>query len=42
MNIFTGTRRHAKKFNVPHGGQDEPHDDNASTKFRSSKKLADG
>jgi hypothetical protein len=42
MNVFTGARRHAKKFNVPHGGQDEPDDDNTSGEFWASEKLADG
>ena len=30
MNIIIGARGHSKKFNVPHGSQDEPNDDNAS------------
>jgi hypothetical protein len=42
MNIFTGARGHTKKFNVPHSGQDEPNDDNASGERWGSEKLTDG
>jgi hypothetical protein len=41
MNIIVGARAHTKKFNVPHGSQDEPNDDNASVEFGRSEKLTD-
>jgi hypothetical protein len=49
MNIIVDARGCSKKFNVPHGGEDEPKDDNApgdaSFKFRPkfwrSEKLTD-
>jgi hypothetical protein len=45
MDIIIGARGHPKKFNVPHGSQDEPNDDNAAGnawfKFWHSEKLTD-
>jgi hypothetical protein len=42
MNIIIiVSRGHAKKFNVPRSGQDEPNDDYASAKSGRSKKLTD-
>jgi hypothetical protein len=47
MDIIIGARGHPKKFNVPHGSQDEAKDDNAPGKYRCgagaspAKKLSD-
>ena len=33
MNVVVDARRQPKKFNVPHGSQDECNDDNAPRQF---------
>jgi hypothetical protein len=42
MNIFTDSRRHPKKFNMPHSSQDEPNDDNAPRERWRSEQLTNG
>jgi hypothetical protein len=41
MNVIIGAWGRSKKFNVPHGSQDEPNHNNASVKSRRSEKLTD-
>jgi hypothetical protein len=41
MNIIIDTGGHPEKFNVPHGSQDEPNDDNASGESWRREKLTD-
>jgi hypothetical protein len=41
MDIIIGTRRHPKKFNVPHSRQDEPDHDNAPGGPCRSEEIAD-
>ena len=41
MNIIIGARGQPKKFDVPHGSQDEPNDDNTPGKSWRSEKLTD-
>jgi hypothetical protein len=41
MDVIIGARGHPKKGYVPHRGQDEPNDDNASGKSWRNEKLTD-
>jgi hypothetical protein len=41
MNIIVVAWGHPKKFNVPHGSQNESNDDNASGEFLRGEKLTD-
>jgi hypothetical protein len=41
MDIIIGTRRHPKKFNLPHSSQDKPEDNDAPRKSWRCEKLTD-